>query len=134
MDQPAVLQKPAHRMLRALKLVLTVLFAPLLAALDAVIEYAVMRIAPVRRARRVLFLDLGDIMGSLSAIIKVVLTLTVIGATIGLLFTSIADIVGEFSTGSTNSTVADLLLPVFGIVVALAGVVMIVRRVLAAAA
>lgn len=79
------------------------------------------------------FLDLGDISGTLSGILKVIITLSVIGATVGLLFTSIADIVGQFSTGSTNNTTADLLLPVFGLIVALAGVFMIVRKVVAAA-
>lgn len=79
------------------------------------------------------FLDLGDISSTLGGILRVIITLAVIGATIGLLFTAIADIVGAFSTGTTNSTTADLLLPVFGLIVALAGVFMIVRRVVAAA-
>lgn len=81
------------------------------------------------KTAHVAFLDLNSITGSLTGIIKVVAVLTIIGATIGLLFTSIADIVNVFSTGTTNSTTADLLLPVLGMVVALAGVFLIVRKV-----
>ena len=79
------------------------------------------------------FLNLSEITGTLSGIVKVIVVLVIIGATVGLLFTAIADIVAAFASGTTNSPVADLLLPVMGLLVALAGVFLIVRLVFKAA-
>jgi hypothetical protein len=79
------------------------------------------------------FIDFSVVSGTLSSILKVIIVLTLLGATVGLLLTSIADIVTAVTTESTNNTTVDLLRPVFGLVIAAAGLFMIVRKVLEAA-
>lgn len=79
------------------------------------------------------FVGLTDFTKPLASILKVVVVLIILGATAGLLFTSIADIVSAVTTNSTNNTTADLLRPVFGLIIAVTGLILIVRKVLEAA-
>lgn len=53
--------------------------------------------------------------GLIGGVIGLVVILAVLGATIGLMFTSVADVNTAISTGSTNSTEADAIAPVFPI-------------------
>lgn len=79
------------------------------------------------------FLNLDDVSNTLGGVLKVILVLLILGATIGLLMTSIADIVNAITTTTTNNTTADLLRPVFGLIVAVTGLFLIVRKVIEAA-
>lgn len=74
-----------------------------------------------------------DLMKPLFSVLRVIFVLIILGAVIGLLITSIADIVGAITTTSTNNTTADLLRGVFGLIVAIVGLTLVVRKVLEAA-
>lgn len=76
------------------------------------------------------FLELLPVLDAVGGVVRMVTTLALVGATIGLLFKAIADTVYVFTSGTTNSTTVDLLLPVFGAIIAVAGVVVLVRVVL----
>jgi hypothetical protein len=78
------------------------------------------------------FIDLGEVNKAFTGVLKIVIILTIVGATIGLLITSIADIVHTITTETTNNTTVDLLRPILGLIVAFAGLFAIVKRVFAA--
>lgn len=68
------------------------------------------------------YLNLNFALTIVAVIIGAVVGLFILAALAPMFFTAIADLVGAFNDGTTNSTAADSLLPVFGLLVAFAGV------------
>lgn len=68
------------------------------------------------------FLNLNHALTIIAIVITAVVGLFILAALAPMFFQAIADLVGAFNEGSTNSSAADSLLPVFALLVAFAGV------------
>lgn len=66
---------------------------------------------------------LGSSLSMVWVIIGTVISITILAALAPTFFTAIADLVSAVTTGTTNSTVADALLVIFGLVLAVSLVV-----------
>lgn len=64
-------------------------------------------------------LNLNKPLSVVGVVIGAVVILLILGELADDLFNAIADFVGVFSTGTTNNTIADALLPILGTLVAL---------------
>ena len=78
------------------------------------------------------FINIGSVTGVVSAVVIAIVVLLILAALADDFITAIADVVGAVEGGTTNNTTADALLPVFGLLIALAGVFAIVALVMRA--
>lgn len=78
------------------------------------------------------FINLGSVTGVVSAVVLAIVVLLVLAALADDFITAVADVVFAVEGGTTNNTTADALLPVFGLLIALAGIFAIVALVMRA--